>query len=183
MIYLVEVENVVVALDEGIIIQIDATVIAGVLILLTISSLSPENLHAGPPSYLNAVGGIYGATAIVIGPFAFSALMAIATRGWQENVEYSKKIKLLIQNKINALNEKIPQEKDVQIKNKYEEELKKLKKRISKIDERLEKYDELKVETDIRYGKNTSLATMGLGFIYLIYIIFIIATSAIPIHT
>lgn len=179
--YIVDLGNNFVALDEGIVIQIDATVIAGVLILLTISSLSPENLHKGPPQFLDNIGGIYGATSIVILPFAISAIAAIFNKLLPESLEYVIRFKPLLQNKIDHLNEKMKHEKDIKIKNKIEKELKKIEERLGRIKKR-EPIDELKEETNRWNFRIASLVAMILGFIYLLFIMFVIAQSGAPIH-
>lgn len=182
-IYLVDMKTFVMALDEGTIIQVDATVIAGVLILLTVSSLSPENLHKGPPQFLDALGGIYSATSIVILPFALSAILAIITKFWLDSLHYANRIKPLLQNKINDLNKKIESENNIKIKNNLEKELKKIERRLDKIKKKDPKFDELREETDRWNGQLASLVCMTLGFMYLIFIMFAIAQSGAPIRT
>jgi len=162
-------------LDEENIIQIDATVIAGILILLTVSSFASETQTK--PTFLDALGGINDATAIIITPFAFSAIISISMAFSHESYQDLEKLRALRESKIERLKMQFNEEKNSKNKNKIERKIKKLQKKVEKAKKKMLNYDEESRETEYRTWRARNFASMIIGFVYLLIVIMGIAFS------
>ena len=159
-------------LGEGTIIQINATVIAGILILLTISGVDPQTQTKSP--FLDNLGGVYDAAAIVILPFTASAVVAVVAAYFRESFSETTKLKELREKKIKQLKEQL-KSNDEKSKRKTENEIKKLEIKLERANKYLQKYDEEKCYHYHISGRITSLLLMVFGFFYLIAVIYGIA--------
>ena len=165
------------AIDDGIIIQVDATVIAGVLILLTISFFAPGS--STEPSFLDGIGGINGATAIIIIPFAASAIAVYRYRSIQHIFEYRQNHKPLLEKKIEKLQNELKQEKDENLKNKFKKKLNNCEKDLKNLEKKLSKHDEESFHKKQEFARWLSLFLAALGFSYLVFVVIVIALGNI----
>jgi len=159
-------------LGEGTIIQINATIIAGILILLTISGIDPQSQTKS--TFLDQVGGIYDATAIVIFPFAISAIIAVIAAYFHESFAETIRFKELRENKIQKLKD-LSISLDDKSRRKIEKEIENLEEKLTRVNKYLRTFDEERCYTYFINARLTSLIVLMAGFAYLIVVIYGIA--------
>lgn len=164
-------------MEDGTVIQVDATVVTGVLILLTISSFATT--QPTEPSFFDGIGGINGATAIIIIPFAISAIAVIRVKSLQHIFEYKNAHKPLLEKKIEKLQNELEQEHDEGLKRKLRKKLNGCEKYLKKLEKQIAKYDEESFHKKQEFTRWLSFLFAGLGFAYLIMVIIFIAIENI----
>ena len=155
--------NIILTLDDSTIIQTDATVIAGILILLTLSSFGDIKEI---PSILDSIGGFEGATALVVVPFAVSAITISVRHSYVKGIEYRSARRDLLMKKI----ENITKSNSSSHEMKFRNELNKYRKKLNVIQRRIEKHNEITVQSWIMTLELLSLSFMMIGFVYLIIV-------------
>lgn len=160
-------------LGDGTIIQVNSTIIAGILILLTISSASEQSLTQS--LFLSKVAGIYYLTAIIILPFAVSAVLAIIATLFRDGFANKSQLIKLRQDKLSKLKQDLCNTNDTTLQEKIRKDLEKLEKKVNWFNGYFFNYDEEQFQTKIMGYRTVSLAMMIIGFCYLTVVMFWLA--------